>query len=97
MTITTDHADQHVLAVFIDPYQIIARFVIGADMGLAEADEEAEYDPNRLAEMYRAQLEEHNKAHHDRMLRAAQMVIEYVEDMLNAQTQPMRQQVAGNA
>lgn len=83
--------------VGVDPYQVIARFVIGADMGLAEGDEEPEDDPNRLAEIYREQLADHNRAHHDRMLRAAHMVLEYVEDIVNAQTTPMHKQVAGNA
>ena len=93
----TRHPGRPLKTVGVDVYQVIARFVIGAGMGLAEGDEEAEDDPDRLADFYREELEAHNPAHHDRMVRAAHMVLHYVQEVVNAQNTPMHEQVAGNA
>lgn len=92
----TRHRGRPLKTVGVDVYQVIARFVIGAECSLP-GGEDVPGDPNEYAELLREQLEEHNKAHHDRLVRAAHMVLHYVQEVVNAQQTPMHEQVAGNA
>jgi len=83
-------------SVRVDIYEVIARIVIGSRIAGEDGDAGIN-EPSVLADVYRETLAARNQDQHDRLFNAAVMVMEYVEQCLNAQMTPMDDQVAGHA
>jgi hypothetical protein len=84
--------------VRVDLYEVMARIIIGSGLTTDPRDEiDHITEPSVLADIFRDNLADRNREQHDRLYNAAVMVMEYIEQSVNAQTQPMDLQVAGHA